>query len=412
MKTLTFTLFLLVFSTAVFATQEKKTLKLRIQSPTGNTDETTLYFDEGIVPAYSVNEDAKYVFNNIPGIPEIYSYTLDKVACSINGCGTLAASTIVDLDYHVGYNGNYTISATLLSNFNPSSIIRLVDNKLNDTIDLRENFYQVQLDTDDISTNRFQILVSSAVQYSSTPSNCTNTGGTITVKPENTIVWNECQLLDSAGNVLQTVYNLDSAVTFTGLAEGNYQVTYTYSQYSATNDFYLPGNFVVANVGKPSDPIYTYSDVVFNAITTNATSYNWDFGDGTLIVGVAHPTQTYYVPGTYVVNFTAANSQGCSATAQAVVVVLEGYPASIAQQTKKDATVTTDAKVITVNMNDAQITSGALITVYNLLGQVVRQVAVANQISTLDLQNEANGYYLVSIRNAGNVTTRRVFIAK
>ncbi len=410
MKSLTFTLLLLVFSTAIFASQEKKTLKLRLQSPTGNIDETTLYFDQGIVPSYNVHQDAAYVFNSIPGIPELYSYTLDKVACSINGCGTLEKTESVYLGYHVGYPGTYTLSATLLSNFDPTTIIKLIDNKLSDTLDLRENFYQIHLDSDDITTNRFQVLISSAVQYSSTPSNCSNTGGTITIKPDSTITWNQCQLEDSTGNVLQTVDNVTGQITFTGLAEGTYHVVYVYDQYTAVNDFYLAGNFVMAGIITPAQPIYTYSDVVFDAVTTNANKFNWDFGDSTLIVGVAHPTQKYYVPGTYTVVLNASNDVGCSASAQATVIVLEGYPAGINEQNKKDVAVYTQGKTININMNDVTIANNGQIQVYNLLGQLVKTQGLTNQLQSFSIDNQANGYYLVSIRNAGVITTKRVYI--
>jgi len=412
MKALTFTLLFFAFSTAVFASQQKKTLTLRLLSPTGNSDETTIYFDQAITPAYNIHEDAAYVFSNITGIPEIYSYTLDKVACSINGVGTLQKAQMVNLGYHVGYPGLYTITGTI-DNFDPTSIIRLIDNKTGDTVDLRENFMQVQLDSDDISTNRFQLMFSSSVKYTSLPSNCSNTAGSITISPDSTIVWNQCQLIDSLNQVLQTYYNVSGPITFTGLAQGSYQVVYTYNDYTASNNFYLNGNFVVASIGVPNQPIYTNEDVIFDALTSNADHFNWDFGDSTLIIGVSHPTQRYLVPGTYTVNLFAFNDLGCNASAQATVVVLpQENTTGINEAGKKDIAVITEGKVINVNMNGASLADNAWIEIYNLLGQAVNTQALTTQIATINLNNEANGYYLISIRNAGATNTKRVFITK
>ena len=412
MKALTFTLLFFAFSSALFASEQKKTLKLRLQSPSGNTDETVLYFDEGITPIYNIHQDAAYIFSNLPGIPELYSLTADKHACSINGIGTLDTARSIYLGYHVGYPGTYTISASLIDNFDPTSIIRLIDNQTGDTLDLLENFYQVHLDSSDFTTNRFQILVSTAVQYSSVNSNCSNTGGSITISPDPTITWALCQLVDSNNNIVQTYTNVTGPLTFAGLAQGTYHVVYTYNQYTATNSFYLSGNFVVAGIGVPTQPIYTYRDVVFNALTTNASQFSWDFGDSTLINGVAHPTQQYFLPGTYTVSLYSANAAGCSASATATVVVLDGNPAGINETTKKEPIVYADAKQIYINMNGATLTDNPQVLVYNLLGQVVSSSKLNSQTQSLNLSNEANGYYLVSIRNAGATNTKRIFIAE
>ena len=412
MKALTFTFLFFAFSSTLFASVEKKTLKLRLRAPSGNTDETTLYFDQGITPIYNIHQDAAYVFSNLPGIPEIYSLTADKHACSINGIGTLDTARSIYLGYHVGYPGIYTISASLIDNFDPTSIIRLIDNQTGDTLDLLENFYQVQLDSSDFTYNRFQVLISSSVQYSSVNSNCANTGGSITISPDPTITWTLCQLIDSANNVVQTYTNINGPLTFSGLAQGSYHVVYTYNQYTATNSFYLSGNFVVAGIGVPSQQIYTYRDVTFDALTTNANQFSWDFGDSTVILGVAHPTQQYFLPGTYTVNLYSANSSGCSATAQATVVVLDGNPAGINEQTKKEPTVYAGAKLVNINMNGVALTDNSQVLVYNLLGQVVKSSRLNTQTQNISLESEANGYYLVSIRNAGTTNTKRIFIAE
>ncbi len=410
MRAVTLTLMFFAFSSGLFASQERKTLMLRLESPTGNSASTTVYFDEGITPSYNVHEDSKMVFDNIPSIPEIYSFTLDKVACTINGVGTLQTTTQVALGYTVGYAGNYTLSASLISNFDPTCIIKLYDSRLGVTVDLRENFYQVQIDSDDLVDNRFFIQITSPVQYASSPSNCANSGGTITIIPDSSITWDLCQLIDSANQVLQTFNDVTGQITFSGLAAGTYNVVYTYSSYTATNTFFLNGNYVTATIGVPAQPIFAGQDVIFNGVTTNSINYTWDFGDSTIITGVANPTQRYLVPGTYTVNLFSSNNVGCSATAQAIVTVVENST-GINNPGKSEATVISYGKTVNVNMNDAVIGKDAEILVYNLLGQSVSSLPLTSQSETISMQNQSTGYYLVSIRNSGNINTKRIFIS-
>ncbi|MDB5281245.1 MAG: hypothetical protein JWO06_320 [Bacteroidota bacterium] len=367
-----------------------------------------MYFDQGITPSYNSQADAAKVFANVPGVPEIFSMTDDNVPCSINGCGTLTNAQVVVVGYKVGYNGLYNITAALIDNFDPTSIIRLQDKKLGVIIDLRQNFYQAQLDTTDSSTGRFYLYVSAPAQYSSAPSDCQNTGGQIAVKLDSSITWSLCQLINSSNQVIAADSNVIGTLAFNGLAAGDYTVKFTYSNnYDATNNFHLNGNFVVASIGAPQQTIFTHSDVIFDALVTNASQFSWDFGDGTLINGVAHPDQIFLVPGTYTVNLIASNTQGCSATASTSVEVL--LETGINEASNKNINVTAHAKTVTINMNDLSINNGE-VSIVNILGQPVYTAAVNTTTQQINLDTQATGYYLVSVKNAGKVSTKRVFL--
>ncbi len=55
--------------------------------------------------------------------------------------------------------------------------------------------------------------------------------------------------------------------------------------------------------------------------SSSATSYAWDFGDGTAVVTTTNPSHTYASPGVYTVSLTAQNESGCVDVAQATVTV-------------------------------------------------------------------------------------------
>jgi PKD repeat protein len=409
MRFITFTLLITVLTANVFATQSTKTVKLRLQSPSGNVDVATMYFDQGITPKYDVHEDAQKVFANVPGVPEIYSLTADKIACSINGCGTLSSASTVSIGTIAGYNGLYTFTASLIDNFDATSVIQLEDRQLGVWVDLRQNFYQAQLDTTDSAVGRFYLHVSSAVQYSLTPSSCTNTGGEILLNPDTSITWSTVQLYNSGNHLLATDTNVNAAISFKSLIAGDYTVVFKSNQYTATDSFHLTGNFVVASIQIPSQIIYVNEDVVFNAIVTNGNNYAWDFGDGTIITGVANPDQIYLQPGTYTVSMTSTNNEGCSSSATTTVTVL--MPTGINDVNSKDIIVSAIGKTITVNLNDA-VNDHAELGIFNLLGQSVYSAPFNSQKQEISLDGQATGYYLVSVKNAGKLSTRRVFIAR
>jgi PKD repeat protein len=67
-------------------------------------------------------------------------------------------------------------------------------------------------------------------------------------------------------------------------------------------------------------PPYTHA---FAPVTTGATSYLWNFGDGSPTSTLAAPTHTYSNPGIYIVSLIIANPNSCNkfdSTKQTVVV--------------------------------------------------------------------------------------------
>jgi PKD repeat protein len=399
---------MLLFS-GLFATQNEKMLKLRLQSPTGNISDAAIYFDQNINPSYDINEDAEMVFNNLEAFPELYSMTTDKVPCSINGAGDLSTTAVVALGYHVGFPGTYNLSATLLDDFDATSVIQLEDRQLGIIVDLRENFYQVQLDSNGFNDDRFFIHVSTPVQFSSTPSNCSNNGGEIFVTPDTTIHWNLCQLYNADNVAVATEDSISGPFTFSSLPAGNYKVIFTYNQYTTTHNFQLAGNFVVASIASPSNSIYTDESVVFNALTTNASEYTWNFGDGSLVTGVADAPQTYFTPGNYTVVLTCTNQFGCSATAQTSVAV--NLTSSVNAVSDNEVNIYSYNNMLQVNMNGT-LSGNAELTVYNLLGQPVLNRTFESQKETFDLSRQASGYYFATVKNAGKSSTKRIFISQ
>lgn len=404
----TFTL-LLAFSASLFATQDKKQLKIRLQAPAGTLDEVTVYFDQGVNTTYNYQEDAQKVFSGVAGVPVIYSPSSDNVPLSINGFTDLTTALTVPLVYDVDVDGSYTFSAPLLNNFDPSSIVRIEDRQLGVEHDLRAGSFTAQLLASDPGTNRFFIHVSYPTTFSSDNAGCANNDGIVHVQLDNTITWSSATLYDAFNTQIGTQNNVTGVVDFNGLSEGDYYVVLSYNGYTVTKDFHISGNYVVANIGASKYIAYVGEEIDFHALTTHSSAYAWDFGDGTLINGIANPTLSYFEPGTYQVELVASNGQGCADNATVTVVINKA--SGIDEEQLSNVSVTAYAKQVTVKVGD-ELTGTTNITIYNLLGQSVYNQPINGSITNVNFDEQPQGYYLVSVKNNDKVTTKRIFIGQ
>lgn len=409
MRVLIFTLFFATLTSSVFATQNKKQLKLRIQAPAGNIDEATVYFDQNIDPAYLYAEDAQKVFSGVAGVPLIYSESADNIPCSINGIGTLSSSETVSIGVDVDADGLFTVTAPNLTNFDPTSLIRLEDRANGRFTDMRTNFYQAQMLASEPATGRFFIHVSYPVTVTATVAGCLNNDGALNVSADNSVTWTTCQLFDVFNNSVGSYNNITGAYNFTGLAEGDYYMSYTFGAYSTTTPFHIDGNYIVANIQASAIVVATGEAVDFSAVANHSNQFEWDFGDGTLIYGIAHPTLAYYEPGVYQVNLKCSNSVGCIDNAQIEITVSQAL--AVNEVEKKEVSISASQKSILVNLNDANLNKAQL-QVYNLIGQSVYNEPVDGQTSTVSFDEQPVGYYMVSVKNGEQTTTKRVFLGK
>lgn len=109
---------------------------------------------------------------------------------------------------------------------------------------------------------------------------------------------------------------------------GNYSVTLTAVGAGGTNGL-TRANYIVVTNNPPPVVAFAASPtnggaaltVVFTNLTTGATNYSWDFGDGQSNAAV-NPTNVYRSEGSYTVTLTAFGPGGMSALVQSNYIVL------------------------------------------------------------------------------------------
>jgi PKD repeat protein len=106
------------------------------------------------------------------------------------------------------------------------------------------------------------------------------------------------------------------------------------------------------------DPLYTVDiqgfDVTFTNQTTGASTYSWDFGDGTTSTEES-PTHTYPSKGKFVPTLTATSSAGTTAEASTVLFISKG------SSVKLDDNSLTDWDTVATNIVLAGPVSGNFI---------------------------------------------------
>ncbi len=109
---------------------------------------------------------------------------------------------------------------------------------------------------------------------------------------------------------------------------GFYPVTLTITDvlgcsHSVTNTVEIPYSDLL-DFRIVTNPVLYGLPVTFqNLLEMENVSYEWDFGDGTVLPGVLHPNHTYDEPGAYTVLLTAIDADGCKYTTWKIIVIPE-----------------------------------------------------------------------------------------
>lgn len=141
--------------------------KLKITLSNGNlSDETIVRFYQGASDGFDGASDAAKFFNAAP-YPSLYT-TLDKLDYAINTIAPVTGQKTIPLNASIQQDGNYTLNFSGLESLTPTVNVYLHDLKTGTLTDLSlfqsYSFYGASTD----SSNRFELVLATAVVTSST----------------------------------------------------------------------------------------------------------------------------------------------------------------------------------------------------------------------------------------------------
>ncbi len=148
---------------------------------------------------------------------------------------------------------------------------------------------------------------------------------------------------------------------------------------------------------------FTYTsnqlDFSFTSTSTGATSYLWDFGDGTTST-TQNPIHTYATSGMYVVTLTVTSNCGTNNVIQSVNAVGSGISTNNLNSIMNIYPNPTHG---TVNVSFAESFDNGNIIIENSLGQVVYSGKInqaKNSVLSFDLRKLSEGIYMIRVSNA------------
>ena len=200
--------------------------------------------------------------------------------------------------------------------------------------------------------------------------------------------------------------------TVTYADTGSYTVTLIATNSLASDTFEVVDYIIVNNVPTPGfSSVDNALVVTFTNTSTNATSYEWDFGDGQSSTE-SDPVHEYNEPGEYEVTLTATNECGFNVLSQTVTVMANavGEIPGISEFN------------VYPNPNDGRFTMVLRgqgrddLQVYftNVLGQVILQSEIdfrsGNATREFSFHDLAAGVYIFQIRSGNNALYRKLVV--
>lgn len=142
----------------------------------------------------------------------------------------------------------------------------------------------------------------------------------------------------------------------------------------------------------------------------NAVSYDWDFGDGsTVIGGTSAQNHTYTSNGTYTVTATLHDAFGCSETVITQTVTILSTSASIDDELANALTLYPNPARdnVTVSSSDQNIDQ---IEVMNVSGQVVARYNVGDKFITIPTNDWQAGVYFLSVYSNDKISVMKLVV--
>ncbi len=380
-------------------------ISLKLSGANG-ADKTTIAFDENFTTAKDYGYDADKR-KSTTGKPTFYTNDWNTKQ-GINAIPTLENDIVVmPLGLDQGVDGQFTISVEDLINIPERVLMFLEDKETGTFTNLRVNNSYTFDVTATTMQERFNLHFVPAFKIEATNESCEGNDGSITFLPNNfsingnPIVWDNTV----------TDINTSQVVTDLNHLEGsNYFLSMTYDNYTV-EEIYVIGSAekVIADFDVSSDEVFVGDLIQLTNNTIGNATYSWNFGNGEVLNNVLNPSYAYTEAGTYDITLESITAD-CNDSKVLSVEVLNKTTA-IKEINKELINVYTNNKTLFVDLQSITDNQETKISVYNMIGKLIATKTVNSNIKTsINLDNNTKGYYLVKIQRQSAVSTFKVLI--
>jgi hypothetical protein len=156
------------------------------------------------------------------------------------------------------------------------------------------------------------------------------------------------------------------------------------------------------------DTVSIGSPVSFTNSSTGASSFTWNFGDGTT-AATQNTSHTYVSAGDYTVTLTAVGTCGSIATTQIIHVESPLGIKNIASN--NNVSVISNSNGVFVKLDFDQVVNGT-IEVFDVLGKNIhtQNFSGSTNLQQVNIPAVGNGVYLVRVLTGSTTLVKRIFI--
>ncbi|MES2837535.1 MAG: PKD domain-containing protein [Bacteroidota bacterium] len=283
------------------------------------TDETVIAFKNNATKEFDEVYDAHKFQTNLAGAPTIASQIGSNIF-AVNVRPKINQLDTIDIKVLVPTTTVYTLTIpkTVLNDSLYCLLLR--DKHTNTIMSVDTSLSYVFTATDTTQFSRFQLIVQKPFSVSVTEASCANSNQVVSLSSSLIGVYSYT-ITNSGGN--QVLAAQTAATTnLTSLTNDSYNVLFTnqIALCPSLSDSIFIKNFTKAE--SAAALAITDLDLLITNNSTNAVSYNWNFGD-TQTSQLPEPSHQYQNASTYTVTLEAISIDGCSSISTYSVVATE-----------------------------------------------------------------------------------------
>lgn len=380
---------------------------VNISNPNNEINEALIAFIDDATDSVDLLYDAQ----KLKGNAHISVYTkIGNDDFAIQALPELTQDRVIPVGMDVGTAGNHTFRLSYSENLDETVTMVLEDRLLNHFQCLNEDSDYVFYTNAGTGISRFYIHINPPVQVNVVDESCSGLDGEISIFQPGAKTW-DYVLYNDIGQLITSGTGFNGNLSFAGLKGGEYNLALTDQHgFSLLKNITVTGKTAVL-AGFTPDNLIVATDlpVHFTNNSAGATSYEWNFGDGTVLTGIREPEHAYTQEGTFIVTLKAFNDN-CSDLMTQEISVFDVATGSVDEAEDK-VYISTIGEYILVRFDYRQEKKAEL-SVHNILGQKVFETKTITSGETkIDLRGSSEQYYFLTIKEADKTLIAKIIIS-